>query len=43
MHIYCADCGLTNIKDDEIRAMLKERAPEKTGEIDGMKFGQITE
>ena len=37
------DCGLTHIKDDEIKAILKERAPAKNGEIDGLKFGEITE
>ena len=37
------DCGLTHIKDDEIKAILKERAPVKESEIEGLKFGEITE
>ena len=37
------DCGLTHIKDDEIKAILKERVPAKNGEIDELKFGEITE
>ena len=41
--LSCKDCGLTHITDEEIRTKLKERAPEKASDIEGMKFGEITE
>ena len=39
----CIDCGMTHLTDEEIRTRLKERAPEKAHDIEGMKFGEITE
>ena len=41
--LSCIDCGLTHATDEEIKARLKERAPEKAHDIEGMKFGEITE
>ena len=41
--LSCIDCGLTHITDEEIKTKLKERAPEKASDIEGMKFGEITE
>ena len=41
--LSCIDCGLTHITDEEIKTKLKERAPEKAHDIEGMKFGEITE
>ena len=41
--LACIDCGMTHITDEEIKTKLKERAPEKAREIEGMKFGEITE
>ena len=41
--LSCIDCGLTHITDEQIKTKLKERAPEKARDIEGMKFGEITE
>lgn len=37
------DCGLTHITDEEIKTKLKKRAPEKARDIEGMRFGEITD
>ena len=37
------DCGTTMVLDEEVREMLKKRAPEKSAEIEKMTFGEITE
>ncbi|KAK0515179.1 hypothetical protein JMJ35_002558 [Cladonia borealis] len=37
------DCGMTHITDEEIKTKLKERAPEKARDIEGMEFGEITD
>jgi hypothetical protein len=31
------------VLDEEVREMLKKRAPEKSAEIEKMSFGEITE
>jgi hypothetical protein len=31
------------VLDEEVREMLKKRAPERSAEIDKMTFGEITE
>ena len=36
--VHHTDCGLTHTSDESIRARLKDRAPEKAQEIDGMEF-----
>ena len=41
--LSCIDCGMTHITDEEIKTKLKERAPERARDIEGMKFGEITE
>ena len=37
--VHHTDCGLLHTSDESIRAKLKESAPEKGHEIDGMEFG----
>lgn len=37
--VHHTDCGVLHTGDESIRAKLKERAPEKAKEIDGMGFG----
>jgi carbonic anhydrase len=41
--VHHTDCGMTHMPDANVRKMLKARAPELEGEIDGMKFGEIKE
>ncbi len=41
--MYVQDCGMTHIRDEDIRKGLKERAPKKAEDIDGMRFGEFTE
>ena len=36
--VHHTDCGAMHTSNESIRARLKERAPEKAGEIDGMDF-----
>jgi carbonic anhydrase len=50
LDIYCrqpadapTDCGTTLVRDEEVREMLRKRAPEKSEEIAKMTFGEITE
>jgi hypothetical protein len=38
-----SDCGTTLVLDEEVREMLRRRAPEKSEEIAKMTFGEITE
>jgi len=38
-----ADCGLTHLSDESIRANAREMAPSKAEEINNMKFGEIKE
>lgn len=35
------DCGATHFHDEDIRARLRDRVPERRGEIDGWEFGKI--
>lgn len=42
-HALNEDCGSLAFQDDEVRADLKKRVPEKSKEIEGMSFGAITE
>ena len=41
MTLTAEDCGIVHITDGTIRTKLKERAPEKAAEIEGMEFGEI--
>lgn len=42
MVVNHTDCGATVYRDSKIKAMLKERAPGNIGQINAMKFGEIT-
>lgn len=37
------DCGVTGWEDAKLRDVLRERAPQRTEEIDQMRFGQFGE
>jgi len=41
--IHHTDCGSLAFQDEEVRADLKKRVPEKSKEIEGMSFGAITD
>ena len=36
------DCGMMNATDDDLRARMKRKWPEKAGEIEGIWFGAFT-
>ncbi|KAF2429277.1 carbonic anhydrase [Tothia fuscella] len=43
MVVHHTDCGMTHMSDSGVKKMLRERAPERSAEIDDMEFGQILE
>ena len=36
------DCGTTHVLDEDVRTAILARRPELKGEVEGMKFGEIT-
>ena len=41
--MHYVDCGTTLVPDEEVREMLRKRAPERAEEIEKMEFGEIKE
>lgn len=41
--VHHTDCGTTLVPDEEVREMLRKRAPDRKEEIEKMTFGEIKE